>query len=141
VLSRLIARIAVALASLLIGLVAGVIALAFFSYAIYLGFLNLLVPPAAAAVTGLVVIAIAVLLVAIVRLAIRPRRRRRRRSEIPSLEECETAAEMGSELGRKIRGIAAANASGGLLASLVAGFAVGASPKLRAFLQAILKPE
>jgi hypothetical protein len=87
------------------------------------------------------VIAIAVLLVAIVRLAIRPRRRRRRRSEIPSLEECETAAEMGSELGRKIRGIAAANASGGLLASLVAGFAVGASPKLRAFLQAILKPE
>jgi hypothetical protein len=48
---------------------------------------------------------------------------------------------MGSELGRKIRGIAAANASGGLLASLVAGFAVGASPKLRAFLQAILKPE
>jgi multisubunit Na+/H+ antiporter MnhB subunit len=139
VLSRFIARIAVAVASLVIGVIAGVIALAFFSYAIYLAFLNLLVPPAAAAITGVVVIAAAILLVGIVRLAFRPRRRRRT-SEIPSLEECETAAEVGSELGRKIRGIAAANSGGGLLAALVAGFAVGVSPKLRAFLQAILKP-
>ena len=137
-LSRFIARIAVALASLVIGLVAGIIALAYFTYAIYLGFLNVLVPPAAAAITGVVVIAAAILLVGIVRLAFRPRRRRRR-ANIPSLEECETAAEVGSELGRKLRGIAGANASGGLLAALVAGFAVGASPKLRAFLQAILK--
>jgi len=140
VLSRLIARIATAIASLLIGLVAGVIALAYFSYAIYLAFLNVLVPSAAAAVTGVVVIAAALLLVGIVRLVFRPRRRRRRADAIPSLEECETAAEVGSELGRKIRGIAAANSSGGLLAALVAGFAVGVSPKLRAFLQAILKP-
>jgi hypothetical protein len=56
------------------------------------------------------------------------------------LEAAEDAAGLGSELGRKIRGLADAHASGGLLAALVAGFAVGVSPKLRAFLQAILKP-
>lgn len=138
--SRLIARIATAIASVLIGLVAGIIALAFFSYAIYLAFLNVLAPAVAAAVTGVVVIAAAALLVGIVRLALRPRRRRRPAAGIPSLEECETAAEAGSELGRKIRGIAAASSGGGLLAALVAGFAVGLSPKLRAFLQALLKP-
>ena len=139
-LSRFVARIVVALASLVIGLIAGIIALAFLSYAIYLGFLNLVVPPAAAAITAVVIVAAAFLLMAILRLALRPRRRRRR-AAIPSLEECETAAEVGSELGRKLRGMTGANANGGLLAALVAGFAVGMSPKLRAFLQAILKPE
>ncbi len=139
-LNRFIARIAVAVALALIGVVAGWIALAFFSYAIYLAFLNVLAPAVAAAVTAVVVIAAAILLMGIVRLALRPRRRRRRTAGIPSLEECETAAEAGSELGRKIRDIAAANSGGGLLAALVAGFAVGVSPKLRAFLQAILKP-
>jgi hypothetical protein len=139
VFSRFIARIAIAFAMLLIGLIAGVIAVAFFAYGVYLALLNVLIPPAAAAITGVVILAAALLLMASLRAVFRPRRRRRD-TAIPSLEECENAAEVGTELGRKIRGIAGAHASGGLLASLVAGFAIGASPKLRAFLQAILKP-
>lgn len=138
-LSRFIAKIAIALAMLLIGLIAGVIAVAFFGYSVYLALLNVLIAPAAAAITGVVVLAGAAVLMLVLRAVLRPRRRRRS-SAVPSLEECESAAEIGSELGRKIRGIAGTHASGGLLASLVAGFAIGASPKLRAFFQAILKP-
>lgn len=136
--SRFIAKIAIAFAMLLIGLVAGVIAIAFFAYAVYLELLNVLVAPAAAAITGVVVLAVALVLMAVMRAVFRPRRRRRR-ADIPSLEECENAADIGSELGRKIRGLAGASTGGGLLAALAAGFAVGISPKLRAFLQSLLK--
>ena len=138
-LNRFIAKVAIAFATLLIALIAGVIAVAFFAYAVYLALLSVLVASAAAAVTGVIVLAGAILLVGLLRLIFRPRRSRRG-MEIPSMEQVEGAAEVGSELGRRLRGIAAAHASGGLLAALVAGFAVGVSPKLRAFLQAILKP-
>lgn len=135
--SRLIARIAIAFAMLLIGFVAGVIAIAFFAYGVYLALLNVLPGPAAAAITGVVVLAAALVLMAALRLVFRPRRRRV--TVFPSLEECENAADVGTELGRKIRGMAGASAGGGLLAALLAGFAVGVSPKLRAFLQSLLK--
>jgi hypothetical protein len=105
---------------------------------VYLALLNVLVGPAAAAITGAVVIAAALLLMVALRLVFRPRRRRRV-ADIPSLEECENAADIGSELGRKIRGLAGASTGGGLMAALLAGFAVGISPKLRAFLQSLLK--
>jgi hypothetical protein len=137
VISRFITKIAIAFAMLLIGLTAGVIAILFFAYAVYLALLNVLVSPAAAAITGVVVIAAALLLMAALRLLFRPRRRRV--ADMPSLEECENAADIGSELGRRIRGLAGASTGGGLLAALLAGFAVGISPKLRAFLQSLLK--
>ena len=137
--SRFIAKIAIAFAMLLIGLVTGVIAVAFFAYAVYLELLNVLVGPAAAAITGVIILAVALVLMGLMRVIFRPRRRRRRMSDMPSLEECENAADIGSELGRKIRGLAGAGSGGGLLAALAAGFAVGISPKLRAFLQSLLK--
>ena len=136
--SRFIAKIAIAVAMLLIGLVAGVIAVAFFAYAVYLALLTVLVGPAAAAITGVVVLAAALLLMGGIRAVFRPKRRRRI-ADIPSLQECENAADIGSELGRKIRGLAGASTGGGLMAALLAGFAVGISPKLRAFLQSLLK--
>ena len=131
-------RLAVSLAMVLIALIAAVVAIGYFAFALYLLLLTFVVPPAAALLTGLLVLLTALLLIAIARAATKPRRRRRESS--PSLEAAEDAAGLGSELGRKIRGLADAHASGGLLAALVAGFAVGVSPKLRAFLQAILKP-
>lgn len=137
--SRFIAKIAIAFAMLLIGLIAGVIAIAFFAYAVYLALLNVLVSPAAAAITGVVVLAAALVLMGLVRVLFRPRRRRVRIADIPTLEECENAADVGSELGRRIRGLAGASTGGGLLAALLAGFAVGISPKLRTFLQSLLK--
>lgn len=130
-------RLAVSLAMVLIALVAAVTAIAYFAFALYLLLSALVVPPAAAALTGILVLVTALLLIAIARAATRPRRRR---EPSPTVEACEDAAGLGTELGRKIRGLADAHASGGLLAALVAGFAVGVSPKLRAFLQAILKP-
>jgi hypothetical protein len=137
VLSRFFLRLAVSLAMVLIALIAAVTAIAYFAFALYLLLLALVVPPAAALLTGILVLVAALLLIAIARAATRPRRRR---EPSPSFEAAEDAAGLGTELGRKIRGLADAHASGGLLAALVAGFAVGVSPKLRAFLQAILKP-
>lgn len=54
-LSRFAAKIAIVFAMLLIGLIAGVIAVAFFAYGVYLALLNVLVAPAAAAITGVVI--------------------------------------------------------------------------------------
>ena len=131
-------RLAVALAMVLIALIAAIVAIVYFAFALYLLWLPYVVPPAAALITGLLILLIALVLIAVARAAMDPRRRRREPS--PTLEAAETAAGLGTELGRKIRGLADANASGGLIAALVAGFAVGVSPKLRAFLQSLLKP-
>ena len=136
-LRRFLARLAISLAALLITLIAAVIALVYFAYALFLVLLNVVVPPAAAVLTGVIILLAALLLVA----ATRTRSRSgRKREPSPTLEGFENAAELGSELGRKLRGLTGSEASGGLLAALVAGFAVGMSPKLRAFLQSILKP-
>ena len=77
-LSRFAAKIAIVFAMLLIGLIAGVIAVAFFAYGVYLALLNVLVAPAAAAITGVVIFAAAILLMAILRAVSRPHHRRRR---------------------------------------------------------------
>jgi hypothetical protein len=138
VISRFCARLAISLAMILIALVASITAVCYFAFAVYLLLLPFVVPPAAALLTGIVVLVVALLLIAIARAGTRPRRMRREPS--PSLEAAEDAAGLGTEIGRKVRGLADAHGSGGLLAALVAGFAVGVSPKLRAFLQALLKP-
>jgi hypothetical protein len=96
----------------------------------------LLIAPAAAALTGVIIPLAAILLV----VATQARPRGRKRGASPSLEGFESAAALGSQLARKIRALTGSEASGGLLAALVAGFAVGMSPKLRAFLHSILKP-
>jgi hypothetical protein len=137
VLSRFFIRLAISLAAMLIALIASVIAISYFAYGLYLFLANVVVPPAAAVLTGILVLLTALLLIAVLRAATG---RRRRRGKNGSPEVWEDAAELGSELGRKIRGLTQEHASGGLLAALVAGFAVGMSPKLRAFLQSILKP-
>jgi hypothetical protein len=136
--ARFFMRLAIALAMVLIALTAAIVATGYFVFALYLFLLAFVVPPAAAMLTGVLVLVLALILIAIARAATSPRRRKREWS--PSLEAAEDAAGLGTELGRKIRGLVDTNASGGLLAALVAGFAVGMSPKLRAFLQAILKP-
>ena len=96
-----------------------------------------MVPAAAAILTGIIVLLAAILLAVATRSI--GGARRRRREAAPSLEACEDAADLGSEIGRRIRGLTEAHASGGLLAALVAGFAIGMSPRLRAFLKSILK--
>jgi hypothetical protein len=131
-------RLAVSLAMVLIALIGAILAIVYFAFALYLLLLAFVVPPAAALLTGILILLIALALIGVARVATRPRRRPREPS--PTLEAAESAAGLGTELGRKLRGLTQAHASGGLIAALVAGFAVGMSPKLRAFLQAILKP-
>jgi hypothetical protein len=138
VISRFLTRLAISLAVVLIALIAAITAIVYFAYALYLLLLDVVVPPAAAVLTGILVLLAVVVLAAATRAAMRPHRRRRDPS--PSVEAVEDAADLGGEIARKIRGLLEAHASGGLVAALVAGFAVGMSPKLRAFLQAILKP-
>ena len=136
-LSRFIARLAISLAALLIAVIAAVIALVYFVYALFLVLLNFVAPPAAAILTGLTVLLVAMLLVLATQIG---SRRGRKRRASPSFEGFESAAELGGELARKVRALIGSEAGGGLLAALLAGFAVGMSPKLRAFLQSILKP-
>jgi uncharacterized membrane protein YbhN (UPF0104 family) len=140
VLSRFFARLAISLAVILIALIASVIAVIYFAYALFLFLSTFFVPAAAAVLSGLLVLLAALLLIVALRAASRSGRRRRTREPIPSVDVWENAAELGTELGRKIRNLSEAHASGGLMAALVAGFAIGLSPKLRAFLQALLKP-
>ena len=135
--SRFLTRLAVSLAVVLIAIIAAITAIVYFAYALYLLLLDVVVPPAAAILTGILVLLAVVVLAAATRAAMRPRRRR---DHSPSVEAVEDAADLGGEMARRIRGLMDSNAGGGLLAALVAGFAIGMSPKLRAFLQSILKP-
>ena len=135
--SRFLTRLAISLAVVLIAVIAAITAIVYFAYALYLLLLGYVVAPAAAVLTGILVLLTVMILAAATRAAMRPRRRR---DLSLGLEGVEDAADLGGEMARKIRGLMDAHANGGLLAALVAGFAVGMSPKLRAFLQTILKP-
>ena len=135
--SRFFFRLAISLAAVLIAVIATVTAISYFAYALYLLLLEVVVPPAASLLTGVLILVIAILLIVVIRAATLPKRKKR--EPMPALEAMESAAELGSELGRKVRGLTEAQASGGLMAALVAGFAFGVSPKLRAFLQTLLK--
>jgi hypothetical protein len=138
VINRFLTRLAISLAMVLIALIGAILAVLYFAFALYLLLLQYVMPPAAALLTAILILLIALAVIGIMRLA--TRRPRRKRESIPLLDAAESAAGIGTELGQKIRGLTEGHASGGLIAALVAGFAVGVSPKLRSFLQAILKP-
>lgn len=134
--SRFFVRLAFSIAALLVMIVAAFIAVGYFAYALYLFLASLMTPPLAAAATGILVL----LLAAFLALATRAGTGRRRYTESQSSREArESAAELGGELGRRLLGFADAHRTGSLLAALVAGFAVGVSPKLREFLLDVLR--
>lgn len=133
-LSQFFARITVALTVFFIVLVAAAIAAGYFAQAIYLLIASVVTPPAAAALTGVSVIVIAVLLVSLVRLGAPRRRSRESRAEAR-----EDEPDLANDLARKLKTLGEAQSNGTLLATLIAGFAVGLSPKLRAFLESVLK--
>ncbi len=136
--NRFLTRLAISLAMVLIAVVAAILAIVYLAFALYLLLLAYVVPPAASLLTAFLILVTALVIIWIMRLATRPRRRSL--DPNPTLEAAANAAGLGTEVGRKIRALTEAHASGGLIAALVAGFAVGVSPKLRAFLQSILKP-
>ena len=133
---RLATRLAISIALMLIALVAVMIALGYFLFALYLWLTNYFVPPAAAAVAGAIILVIAALLALIGRAALRGSKRRDRNYASVSAE---AAAEIGSLFGEKVQGFAQMGKGTSLLTALAAGFAVGVSPKLRALLWRIIK--
>lgn len=134
---RFFARLAISIALIVVALVAVLIAVGYFVFALYLLLAEYLVPPAAAVVAGLIVLAVAMVLALIASSMFRKSKRRDR--DTAPLSAAETATELGSLFGDKMQGFAGMNRGTSLLTALAAGFAVGVSPKLRGVLWRIIK--
>ena len=91
----------------LVALVAAFVSIGFFAFALYLFIAQFVIPPVAALLTGLSIIGSALLLVWLAGRTMSPRKRKI--VDSPSLEACESAAELGSVLGAKLRGLADAH--------------------------------
>jgi hypothetical protein len=130
-------RLAISIAAVLIALVAALFAIGFFALALYQWLATQMEPALAALATGVIILLAALLLIFATKFAGKPKKRKI--IDDASLEACESAAELGGVLGRKLRGLAEAHGNSSLWAALLAGFAVGVSPRLRTFLRHLLK--
>lgn len=128
----LIARLATVVVAFMLASVALLVALGFAMVGVYFVFAQFVSPPWAAFCSALLAIAFAaiVLLVALA-FARRPRAARRlRATSNPNY----LAATVGDLVGSRFRKLASENTRTSIFASFAAGFVVGVSPKLRAFL-------
>jgi uncharacterized membrane protein YbhN (UPF0104 family) len=139
--SRFFARLALSIAALLVMLIAACMATGYFAYALYQFLAEFMSPALASLSTGFLLLLFGAAIVGITLwITTRPRSRRWRRYEGDSERAArETVAQLGGELGERLLGLAETHRTGALLAALVAGFAVGVSPKLREFLLDILR--
>lgn len=139
---QFLTRLAATLAALVVATIVVVAALGFFAYAAYLALLGALSPPLAALATGAGAILVAILIVAAARVPMRGRRapacRRGGADEIASAERL--AGEIGGKLGERIGALTRSHKGPVLAASLLAGVAVGASPRLRNLLLDLVLP-
>ncbi len=136
-LSRRFARAGTILALLGAAAGIGILALGFLSAALYLALIDPLGTPAAALVTGGVLIAVAALLLLIVKLlAPRPHRppEASARPDGPA-----AAAKLGEMLGEEGGALIKGHPGTAMLAALAAGFVVGSSPKIRSRLMSLLQ--
>lgn len=134
---RYFARLAISIALIVVALVALMIAVGYFVFALYLWLAEYLVPPAAALVAGGVILVVAGVLALISSKMVRGPKRRDR--DTSAMSAAETAAELGSLFGDKMQGFAQMGRGTSILTALAAGFAVGVSPKLRGLLWRIIK--
>ena len=136
-------RIAIMTAALLLAAVGFVAVAVFLCMALYGGFVSLAMsPPMAALASAGAILLVSLLIIiigsaiskAVARAAARARARRSNAS---------TTAKLGGELGRLLGESAFKFITDSpvrvLIGALIAGFAVGASPKIRSFLQDLLK--
>ena len=134
--SRFFARLAFSIAALIVMLVAACMAIGYFAYALYQFLAEYVSPAWASLSTGLLLLVLGGLVVGATQIGGKKPRRFRGGESDAAREARESASELGGELGRRLQGIVEAHQSG----SLIAGFAVGVSPRLREFLTDILKP-
>ena len=135
---RYFARLAISIALIVVALVAVLIAVGYFVFALYLWLAEYLVPPAAALAAGGIILVVAVVLALISSKMLRGSKRRSNR-DTAAMSAAETAAELGNLFGDRVQGFAQMGRGTSILTALAAGFAVGVSPKLRGILWRIIK--
>lgn len=139
---QFLTRLAATMASLVVALLVIVAALGFLAYAAYLALLGVFSPPLAALATGAGAILAAFLIVALTRVLTRPGRasaRRRERAD-DTLSAERLAGEIGGKFGEQLGALTRTHKGTVLAASLLAGVAVGASPRLRGALMNLVLP-
>src|SRR5262245_25602064 len=134
---RFFAKLTIWLALVLSAVLTALIAIGYFIFALYLLLAEYLVPPAAALISGLLVLFTAVVLAFIASsmfggLA-------GKKDNPRHLGVAESAADIGSLFGDQVKDFAQMNRGTSLLTALIAGFAVGFSPRLRSLLWSLLK--
>ena len=134
---RYLARFAISGASLVIAtfvVIAGFIAL---WAAVYLALVQNFAPPVAALLTGIGALIFAVLVV--IAGAWLARQQTATRPHSSQSQEANLAAvELGRMLGNQLHSLTRSDAQGAAVAALLAGFAVGASPRFRDFLRDVV---
>ncbi len=130
---RLITRVAINVAALLLAASIALAGIGFLCFALYLALLQYLSPPLAALATAGAMFVLAALIILAGR-AIGTMIKSRRRSR----DERLATAVLGELLGHEFSTRAASHPHATLFASLLAGFAVGASPNLRRILRDLL---
>ena len=134
---RFFAKLTIWLALVLSAVLTALIAVGYFMFALYLWLAEYLVPPAAALIAGVLVLFTAVVLIFISTrmfggLSVHDRNPKH-------LGAAQTAADLGSLFGDQVKDFAQMGRGASLLTALVAGFAVGFSPRLRNLLWSLLK--
>ena len=135
---RFFAKLTIWLALVLSAVLTALIAVGYFMFALYLLLAEYLVPPAAALIAGVLVLLTAVVLALIASsmfggLSVRDR------SPKQHLGAAETAADLGSLFGDQLKDFTQMGRGTSLITALIAGFAVGFSPRLRTLLWSLLK--
>ena len=133
---RLAGRVAVALAVAAILAVLVLAALGFLCAALYLGLERVVEPPAAALLTGVIVLAVAIVLAALAIVAASLAGRRAAGGQ--PRDAVGLAVRAGEALGVNLRTLAKDHSRPLVLSALAAGFAVGVSPRLRRALLRLL---
>jgi hypothetical protein len=130
----LIARLATVIVACMLASVALVVALGFAMVGVYFLFAQIASPTWAAFDTALSAIVFSLLVMGTAFLLTRRPRRRSVGSNPNYL-----AAIVGEQLGRRFQKLTGRHAQASIFASFAAGFAIGASPKLREFLFGLIR--
>jgi hypothetical protein len=136
-LQRLAFRSAMVMLPLLLAMLVGTVAIVFAFVGLYLALCEVWHAPAAAGATALAALVIAVLLLLLSRERYAAARGEREHA-LPPLDGKALAAQLGKLLGSETAALANGHPKGMVIASLAAGFAVGAVPELRALLKSAL---
>ncbi len=139
---RLITRFAITLAALLTASIVVLVAIGFLCFGLYLALLELMSAKMAAVSTGLAALVLAALVFfggrAIYALARHKHNAAPGENGRPKTDPGRIAAEIGDLVGGEFAALAAKHPQTTVIASLLSGFAVGASPGLRRALRDLL---